>query len=140
MNLRLNRKVFTKNSTVGELLIDGAFFCYTLEDRVRRGAKVPGKTAIPEGNYEIALTFSQRFQKPLPLLLRVPDFEGVRIHTGNTQEDTEGCILVGTAQGLDQVTGSKEAFSSLWTKLTTANKKEKIWIEVRNAGRIYMEV
>ena len=139
MNLRVNRKVFTETSTVGELLIDEVFCCYTLEDRVRRGPKVYAKTAIPEGTYEIALTFSQRFLKVLPLLLRVPGFEGVRIHPGNTAEDTEGCLLVGTGQGLNKVTGSREAFAGLLSRLVLANKKEKIWVDMRNQGRLTPE-
>lgn len=135
MNLRLNRKVYTEESSVGELLVNEAFQCYTLEDRVRKGPKVYGKTAIPEGTYEIVLTFSQRFQKYLPLLLNVPGFEGIRIHAGNTAKDTEGCVLVGTGQGQNQVTGSKEAFTALMKLLTDASKKEKIHIQVKNHGR-----
>ena len=139
MNLRLNRSVFTKESTIGELFVGDKFECYVLEDRVRNGTKVAGKTAIPEGNYEIALTFSQRFQRPLPLLLLVPGFSGVRIHPGNTAADTEGCLLVGTVKGDNQIFHSREAFEFLWNKLTNANKSEKIWIEIRNVGVPVME-
>src|SRR3989442_1816583 len=97
--MELRRKVFTSNSTIGELLINGKLECFTLEDRIRPpGVKVPGQTAIPEGSYEVIVTLSQRFKRDLPLLLNVPNFRGVRIHTGNTELDTEGCILVGAAK------------------------------------------
>lgn len=85
--------------TAGRLLIDGKPFCDTLEDTVRtlRRAedKVPGQTAIPEGEYRVRLTVSAKFRRLLPLLERVPFFTGVRIHAGNADTDTEGCILVG---------------------------------------------
>ena len=124
----------TQNSSTGEVLIEGVFECHSLEDRVRRDAKVYGKTAIPEGRYEIVLTFSNRFQRILPLLLAVPEFEGVRIHPGNTDKNTEGCILVGSGVGEDKVTGSREAFGALFTKLEKVVKKEKVWVNVMNVG------
>jgi hypothetical protein len=66
------------------------------------------------------VTFSNRFQKPLPLLLAVPGFSGVRIHSGNTAADTEGCILVGASDGNpgDGWLGrSREAFATLFAKI-----------------------
>lgn len=92
--LRLERRIFTDDVTVGELYVDNVFHCYTLEDAVRP-VKIPKITAIPKGIYKVVLTMSNRFKKVLPLLENVPNFAGVRIHTGNTNEDTEGCILVG---------------------------------------------
>ena len=66
------------------------------------------------------LTMSQRFSRVLPLLLNVPMFEGIRIHPGNTSADTEGCILVGWGKGTDQITQSRDAFASLFSKLRGA--------------------
>lgn len=95
MRLVLLRNVFTDKSTIGDLLIDGNFFCYTLEDVVRLpNQKIYGKTAISTGKYEVVLSMSNRFKKLLPELLNVPNFTGVRMHGGNTSDDTEGCIVL----------------------------------------------
>ncbi len=102
MQLQLIRKVFTDQSTIGELFVNGAFECFTLEDKVRP-VKIKRETAIPAGTYEVAVTFSNKFQKFLPLLLDVPNFDGIRIHTGNTAKDTLGCILVGQGKGVDSI-------------------------------------
>ena len=129
MNIRVLRKTFTEESTIGELSVNGQFECFTLEDKVR-AVKIHGKTAIPTGIYEVTITFSDRFKKPLPLLLNVSNFAGVRIHSGNTAADTEGCILVGTTKAPDKVGNSKVAFKALFEKIEAALKKEKVFIEV----------
>ena len=129
MNLRLVRKTFTEESTIGVLSVNGRTECFTLEDRVRL-TKVPGRTAIPAGIYEVTITFSDRFQRPLPLLLNVPRFSGIRIHPGNTAADTDGCILVGRAQGVNTVRNSRVAFLALFAQLQAAARREKIFIEV----------
>jgi hypothetical protein len=95
MNLILIRNVYTDKSTIGDLLVDNEYFCHALEDVVRKpGEKIFGKTAIPTGKYEVVLSMSNRFKKLLPELLNVPGFAGVRIHGGNTSDDTDGCIVV----------------------------------------------
>jgi hypothetical protein len=129
MNLKVVRKTFTEQSTVGELSVNGKFECFTLEDKVR-AVKIHGATAIPEGIYEVAITFSEKFQKQLPLLLKVPNYEGVRIHSGNTAADTEGCILVGSSKGPDFVGNSRAAFKALFPKIEAALKKEKVFIQI----------
>lgn len=93
-NLTLKRVYPTDDYTIGELYIEGEYFCDTLEDTVRE-KKIAGKTAIPYGKYEVIVNRSPRFKRELPLLLDVPNFTGIRIHRGNTAEDTSGCILVG---------------------------------------------
>lgn len=100
MKLELIRDTFTDYNTLGTLLADGAKIGETLEDTDRKledgGEKVYGKTAIPRGTYKISITFSNRFQKPMPLIHDVPGFDGVRIHGGNTDADTLGCPLLGS--------------------------------------------
>lgn len=136
MELTLNRIFLGSSATIGELLVNDKHLCDTLEDRVRpEGEKVYGKTAIPEGTYEVKLTHSPRFKKILPEILNVPNFSGIRIHTGNSSKDTEGCILVGTWDGEkeDWVGNSRIAFDELMVLLEEAtNNKEKVTITVKS--------
>lgn len=129
MQLKLHRKIFTDDSTIGELFIDDVFFCYTLEDKVRP-VKIKNITAIPNGTYDVIINFSNRFQKYMPLLLNVPNYEGIRIHSGNKSADTEGCILVGGTKTTDFIGNSRVTFSKLMTKLKAVEKKEKIKITI----------
>ncbi len=132
MILRLERIRQTPERTFGRLYVNGVFECYTLEDTVRTGAKVAGKTAIPVGTYQVSLTESFRFKRVLPLLVDVPNFTGVRMHPGNTEHDTEGCILTGDVILVDRRGGSRRAFERLFAKMEKAAKTEKISIEILN--------
>jgi hypothetical protein len=129
MLLTLNREIYTQRSTIGSLAVDGKFHSFTLEDCVRP-VKIPGKTAIPAGRYEVIINWSARFKRPLPLLLNVPFFAGVRIHAGNTDVDTEGCILVGRTRQVDFIGESRKAFDLLFKRLSSAIAKEKIYMEI----------
>ena len=131
-SLTLKRKIFTDNSTIGELEINGKFFCHTLEDKDRDSnrnkkleeGKIYGQTAIPSGFYNVILNLSNRFKRILPLILNVVGFEGIRIHNGNTKKDTEGCILVGVWDGKtkDFIGSSMITTSKLLTELKKYNK------------------
>lgn len=112
MLLTLKRTYKGKEYTIGKLFINGKYFCDTLEDCIRE-EKIAGETAIPFGKYEVTISYSPRFKKNLPLLLNVPNFEGVRIHNGNTKDDTEGCILVGFNKAKGKVLDSKVTFAKL---------------------------
>lgn len=116
MKLELKRTTPTNISTIGELFIDGEFFCYTLEDVVR-DKKIYGQTAIPAGTYKVIITPSNRFKRDLPLLVDVPNFVGVRIHPGNSAVDTDGCILVGSTKSQDFIGNSRTTFELLYEKL-----------------------
>lgn len=132
MNLLLIRDTFTDKSTTGKLYVEDTFECFTLEDVVRED-KVYGETAIPEGRYEVIIDLSARFKKELPRLLDVPNFKGIRIHSGNKATDTEGCILVGTSKTEDWISNSIVAMTALMEKLEAAYiKKEPIYIKVIN--------
>ena len=118
--------------TIGRLEDEnGKKICDTLEPTWRdyRGGelKIPKKSAIPEGSYRVVVTKSQRFRKYLPLLVGVPGFEGVRIHSGNTNNDTEGCILVGQNLQVGKV---------LWSRITL----EKLMKLIENEKVIYLTI
>lgn len=122
LHLELKRIAKRDTYTIGKLFVEGEYFCDTLEDTVRvfgadGSGKIPGKTAIPEGLYRIILSRSNRFKRLLPELVDVPYFSGVRIHAGNTEDDTEGCILVGENKEVGKVLNSKLWESRLLEKL-----------------------
>ena len=130
MNLYVYRDTLKPGVTLGKLYIDGVYFCETLEDEMRTGPKVKGATAIPCGTYAVRLTMSPRFDRVMPLVANVPGFTGIRIHAGNDADDTEGCLLVGTAPGTlngkPAVLDSRVAFARLFAKLTGAADKSGI--------------
>ncbi len=142
MRVLLSREPSTRAATIGPLAVDGeqGRRCFTLEDVVRERPgievaawKIAGKTAIPSGVYQIGVTYSQRFGGALPLLLGVPGFEGVWIHSGNTAADTEGCILVGLHRSIDVVQESRAAFELVYGRVQSAlSAGEEVWIEIRN--------
>lgn len=124
MECRIDRLWLAPLDTIGAFYLDGLFETFTLEDQIREpGVKVSGQTAIPAGQYRLVITPSERFKEDLPLLLDVPGFDGIRIHPGNTREDTEGCILVGQVlTGLAPgpsftVANSRRALNGLLPKL-----------------------
>lgn len=130
MNLRLQRTDKNDKRTIGLLYIDGVWFCYTLEDPIR-ATKIWGQTAIPAGRYVIDITYSPRFKKPLPILLDVPNFSGIRIHSGNRPEDTLGCILLGLGRSKNRMLRSRAAIATLQPQVQAAlNRKEDVWIEI----------
>lgn len=137
MTLRLVREPSRDGATLGVLFVDGHFQCFTLEDVVRdvpgmpvSAWKVPQQTAIPAGRYRVIVTPSVRFQRPLPLLLDVPGFSGVRIHPGNTAADTEGCLLVGLDRQRGRVLRSRVAFELLFPLIEQA--QGDIWVAIEN--------
>lgn len=138
MKLTIERLSSLHTCTPGSLFIDGEFECFTLEDVVREAPGVPveqwkikGETAIPAGLYPVGITFSNRFQRRLPILGNVPGFDGVRIHSGNTSADTEGCILVGQEQGDESILKSRLALEALQEKITAAIERgEYVDIEI----------
>ncbi len=110
-SLLVLREPSADGRTFGKLFLNGKQFCHTLEDQVRPAgeAKVYGQTAIAAGTYKVTINMSNRFKRLMPLLSKVPGFEGVRIHGGNTEADTLGCILVAYKRGLKKIWESAEA-------------------------------
>lgn len=127
MKLTLVREHLLPEYTIGNLLIDGEYFCDVLEDTVRDlnkngkfdngEAKIYGKTAIPYGTYKIEFRHSPHFDRVMPYLINVPEYTGVMIHWGNIPADTLGCLLVGSNTEKGKVTQSKITFSNLWERI-----------------------
>lgn len=131
------RDVFQDTYTLGRLLVnDTTHVGYICEDTDRKledgGVKIKGKTAIPRGRYLLTASMSNRFKKITPEIKEVPQFSGVRIHGGNTAEDTEGCPLLGKARTTDGVQNCSEVNTRLLRMIQDAeNTGERCWITVK---------
>lgn len=138
MKLKLYREHLKPLYTIGKLYINEEYFSDALEDTVRdlnhdgtNEKKIYGKTAIPYGTYEIDITYSAKFKKEMPILLNVKGFQGIRIHSGNTPEDTEGCILVGFNKAVGKILNSYLTYTELFAQIKEAKEnKENITIEI----------
>ena len=142
MELRLERKYRSSKYCIDKLYINGKYFSDALEDPDRgltdsmsleeiKRIKVKGDTCIPYGTYNVTITYSPRFKKNLPLINNVKGFEGIRIHSGNTPQDTEGCLLLGFNKIKGQVVDSRVTVSKFITQIQQAlNKGEKVTITI----------
>ena len=135
MLLKLSRDWPLEKRTIGRLYLirESAigtaeeFVCYVCEDRVRKPGekKVPGETAIPRGTYPVILSYSPKFRRILPEILKVPDFEGIRIHKGNSEDDTRGCLLVGLERDPQGVYDCDTALDKVIGLLSRAKAKNE---------------
>jgi hypothetical protein len=142
MELHLIRDIRTTQSTTGILNVNGVQECFILEDEDRglkssmplseiKKRKLQGLTCIPTGRYKVVYSFSPHFNKWLPEVLNVPGYVGIRIHSGNKPEDTEGCLLPGVTRTKDWVSSSTPAFNKLLAKMQEAWKaEEEVWITI----------
>ena len=135
MRLVLNRDYFADGFTLGKMYMDGVHLGFTAEDTDRRvesgGEKVPKQTAMPRGKFLVTLSHSNRFDKIMPEVHNVPQFTGVRIHGGNTAEDTEGCPLLGkerTGKGVRNCAAVNEKL--IRALRDAADRNEKVYLEV----------
>jgi len=138
MELKVKRIAIKNTYTIGRLYVDGTRYCDTLEDKVRDRdksgkfdngeVKVYGESAIPYGRYEVKFTYSPKFSKKsaykkfmvnglMPEICKVPHFTGIRIHGGNTDKDTYGCLLVGKNTIVGKLTESLACFEPLYKLL-----------------------
>jgi len=137
----LVRNQFIGDITFGILKGIIAAPIYTIEDKDRglnqsmpleeiKKIKVHSQTCIPYGCYEVKMTFSPKYMKVLPQLMNVPGFEGIRIHSGNTIFDTEGCIIPGLKKAVDRVTESRLAMQHIINALTDDLKRGKVYLQI----------
>lgn len=147
MRILLQRHALKAGYTIGRMEINGRYFCDTLEDTDRglresmtedeiAALKVKGATAIPTGTYRIDMqTRSPRFGRVLPRLVSVKGYSGVLIHSGNTADDTEGCILVGLNRERGKLIGSRLKLGRLLVLLREAQAEgEEIELTITRAG------
>ena len=142
MDLRLVRRYLGPEYTIGSLFINGIYLCDTIEDKVRDHnhdgdledageGKVFGKTAIPYGDYKIELSLSPKFKRILPMVLDVKHFTGIRIHRGNTAQDSHGCILPGENKIKGRVINSTKYEIKIVKKMKAATKAgEDIYLNI----------
>ena len=147
MKISLVRHQFGDDATNGMLFLDGVFECYTLEDEIR-DVKVYGETAIPYGTYPVEYRkeggfhnkYSARYGADHYGMLEIkdiPNFKWVLFHSGNTDENSAGCVLVGdTQQDLDIskdgfIGSSRNAYKKFYDKVAKPmTKGEKVTLEI----------
>jgi len=144
MEAVLIRRSTWLDTTPGRLYLDGRFEAFTLEDRIRELPGVPvetwkslGKTAIPAGRYRLVLEDSGKFGPETLTVADVPGFTYIRIHAGNSDEDTEGCLIVGQvfAEEADDggnILRSRDALTALRAKLVPAIKAGPVYLTILN--------
>ena len=142
MKIELVRIAFKDTYTIGKLYVDGKYECDVLEDKDRGldssmseseilEKKVKGQTAIPTGHYVINITYSPKYKRMMPLLLDVKGFSGIRIHSGNTSKDTEGCLLVGKNKQVGKVLESRDTYQRLFKMM---QDQKDITIDITRKG------
>lgn len=133
MILTLVRNWSNSEATIGKLYVNGVFACYTLEDEFRV-PKIHGETRIPPGVYPIGLhdspKFSKRYGHKMLHLQNVPGFEFILIHPGNSEKDTQGCLLVGKVVNGTLLGQSRDAYNELYARVSPAATKGDCWIAV----------
>ena len=140
MRLTLIRIANRPSYCIGKLYIDGVYFSDVIEDTDRGlddsmyendilKLKVKGETAIPTGIYTITITYSPKYKKMMPLINNVKGYNGIRIHSGNTSKDTEGCLIVGKNKEVGKVLDSRVTYNALFKRLQQA--KDKIIIDIK---------
>lgn len=134
MRLTLIRIANRPTYCIGKLYIDGKWFCDVIEDTDRGlddsmtveeilKKKVKGETAIPTGIYPVYLTYSPKYKKQMPLIDNVKGYSGIRIHSGNTSKDTEGCLIVGKNKEVGKVLESRKTYDALYRRMVQTNSK-----------------
>lgn len=143
MEIKIDRAWKKPGYTISRVYINGVrqdFNCLEDPDRgltqamplsLIRQTKIKGNTAIPQGRYRIAHTYSPKYKRNMPLVCDVPGFEGIRIHSGNSAKDTEGCLLFGKNDRVGWISNSRHYTDVLIKAIVEALARgEKVWIEI----------
>jgi len=144
MDILVERLWKKTNYTIGKVYINNQYFCDTLEDTDRglsndmsleeiKNKKVYGKTAIPSGLYTILYTYSPKYKRLMPLVDNVKGFSGIRIHSGNSAEDSLGCILLGFNKEKGKVLQSRDTCNKFYKLIEEAiyKKGEAITLKIK---------
>lgn len=145
MRITLVRIANRPTYCIGKLYIDGVYQCDVIEDTDRGlddkmkeseilKRKIKGQTAIPTGVYPVVITYSPKYKKPMPLIDKVKGYSGIRIHSGNTAKDTEGCLIVGKNKEVGKVLESRKTYNALFKILTET--KERIIIDIQRKYKV----
>jgi hypothetical protein len=143
MTIRIDRKWKKAEYTISKVYINGRYFgCNALEDTDRgllqtmqitelQRKKIKGKTAIPRGYYDVRITYSPKYKRNMPLVVDVPAFSGIRLHSLNKPEDSEGCIGFGKNDKVGWISDSKYWTDKICRLIEAAlNKGEKVTLIV----------
>jgi Family of unknown function (DUF5675) len=143
MKIIVNRFTSDSQSTISKILVDDIFICFGLEDEYRK-IKITGETRITSGVYKIELQltgdkhkkYKEQFgdiHKGMLHVMNVPNFLGILIHIGNTEIDTEGCLLVGTGAitepGNISISNSRVAYLKLYKLVGSSAASGSLEIE-----------
>lgn len=142
MEIKVIRKFKKENYCIGQMFVDGKFFCDTLEDKDRglhsgmtlsqiKKIKIYQKTAIPYGTYNVTVYFWPKHRKNYPLLHDVPGFTGILIHGGANAKDSAGCLLLGENKIKGGLVNSAPYVRKITTMCEDAIKRgEKVTITI----------
>lgn len=122
--IKVERFIHNKDNTISRVYIDDKLFCFAIEDE-KRTTKVKGETCIPDGIYNLSTRWSPKFSSTynhdMIWVKDVPNFEYILVHWGNTDDDTDGCLIVGAkigiVKGQDAVLSSRDTYLKLYTKV-----------------------
>jgi hypothetical protein len=136
MEFIVHRTKNTPKACTGWVELAGSPVCFCLEDPIRRlgpngEGKIPGQTGIPAGRYQMIMNLSHRFQKIMPLILKVPSFSGIRWHSGNDHDDTSGCLLIGREYiNEDYIRGGSVLTPVVYDMIREGlDQGQEIWVE-----------
>lgn len=117
MEIKIIRKWPRSRYIIGQMFLDGKFFCHTMEP-----PRTGGHPCIPAGQYRVEMYPSAKFGGMRPIVLDVPRRSGILIHEGNLPRHTQGCILVGRNISVGTLSFSKNTLDELINRIQHADK------------------